>query len=194
MGGDQRTLQRRAAVLNRCPRPGEPAPPRRRFNRRATPATDAIGRHPGSRKHRAGVSSARCLPLRISFRFDRTMADPHLRHPRPRGQGGRHHRGPRIPKTIRFPEEVAIEIESDLAGTKVTFNDYVVELVLKARAAAAATRAGAAPNGGPVAAVLPAARKGPAGVLGGRLSTRKHCLRVRHGRRERRKVRARPPL
>lgn len=84
------------------------------------------------------------------------MADPHLQHPRPRGIGGRHHRGPRIPKTIRFPEEVAIEIETDLAGTKVTFNDYVVELVLKARAAAAA----AAPNGGPVAAVLPAARKG----------------------------------
>jgi hypothetical protein len=84
------------------------------------------------------------------------MADPHLQHPRPRGQGGRHHRGPRIPKTIRFPEEVAIEIETDLAGRGVTFNDYVVELVLKARAAAAA----AAPNGGPVAAVLPAARKG----------------------------------
>lgn len=81
------------------------------------------------------------------------MADPHLQHPRPRGRGGRYHRGPRIPKTIRFPEEVAIEIESDLAGTKVTFNDYVVELVLKARAAAT-------PNGGPVAAVLPAARKG----------------------------------
>jgi hypothetical protein len=80
------------------------------------------------------------------------MADPHLQHPRPRGQGGRHHRGPRIPKTIRFPEEVAIEIETDLAGTKVTFNDYVVELVLKARAAAT-------PNGGPVAAVLPAAGK-----------------------------------
>jgi hypothetical protein len=83
------------------------------------------------------------------------MADPHLQHPRPRGQGGRYHRGPRIPKTIRFPEEVAIEIETDLAGRGVTFNDYVVELVLKARAAAAA----AAPNGGPVAAVLPAARK-----------------------------------
>jgi hypothetical protein len=81
------------------------------------------------------------------------MADPHLQHPRPRGQGGRHHRGPRIPKTIRFPEEVAIEIESDLAGRGVTFNDYVVELVLKARAAAT-------PNGGPVAAVLPAAREG----------------------------------
>lgn len=82
------------------------------------------------------------------------MADPHLQHPRPRGIGGRRHRGPRIPKTIRFPEEVAIEIESDLAGTKVTFNDYVVELVLKARAAAAPN------NGGPVAAVLPAAREG----------------------------------
>lgn len=88
------------------------------------------------------------------------MANPHLQHPRPRGRGGRHHRGPRIPKTIRFPEEVAIEIESDLAGTKVTFNDYVVELVLKARAAATTTRADATPNGGPVAAVLPAARKG----------------------------------
>jgi hypothetical protein len=52
---------------------------------------------------------------------------------RTRGRGGRPNLGDRVGQTIRFPKNAHEEIERDLEGTGVTFNDYVVATVLNAR-------------------------------------------------------------
>ncbi len=54
---------------------------------------------------------------------------------RRRGRGGRPSKGPRATMTVRCPEPLAEAIETARAGSGLTTNDFVVEMLARAAAA-----------------------------------------------------------